>query len=232
MNNKINGFVLSISDYKENDVLLQVMTKEYGILSLVGKASKKLDSKNHFLPMCIYEFMIDYKENKTIYSIHNHKIINNYFLDDDIELLSLNNIFLEASLKNRDINSYDELLFVFNNINKNNRYLLGSLFFDYLAKSFGIMPYVDGCVICQNSKVVSISNVDGGFLCSNHLHNEKTLPVDRLKKFRMIVKGGFENYDSLLNYDYDINDFYLVANFFLQNSDLKLNSYELYRSLN
>ena len=99
MNDKINGFVLSSSDYKEADVLMQVLTKEYGILSLVGKAGKKLDSKNHFLPMCIYEFIIDYKQGKTIYSVHGSKLIDNFFEDGNIELMSLKNILIEARKK-------------------------------------------------------------------------------------------------------------------------------------
>lgn len=232
MNNKISGFVLSISDYKENDSLLQVMSKEYGLLSLVGKSSKKLDSKNHFLVMCVYEFIIDYKENKTIYSIHGSKVLHNYFRNDDIELLSISNIFLEAALKNRDINSYEELLFVFENINSSNQFLLGSLFFCFLANKFGVMPYVDGCVHCQSSKVVSISNSDGGFVCQKHLNSERVLNVNRLRKFRLLVKGGMQNYQTLLDYSYDVYDFYLFVNFYIQNTDLKLNSYELYRNIN
>ena len=84
MNDKIKGFVLSLSDYKEADVLMQVLTKDYGILSLVGKSAKKLSSKNHFLPTCLYEFILDYKDGKTIYSIHGSRLLENYFEDGDI----------------------------------------------------------------------------------------------------------------------------------------------------
>lgn len=232
MNDKVSGFVLSQSDYKESDMLMQVLTKEYGIISLVGKASKKLDSKNHFLPMCIYEFMIDYKDGKTIYSIHGSKLIGNYFEDSDIEMMSFKNILIEASLKNKDINTYDELTFVFKNINKDNKYLLGSMFFSYLTKQFGVAPIVDGCVICGNKKVVSLSNSNGGFVCEKHTNGLSPLPVDRLKKFRLIVKGEFKDYDVLKDFEYDINDFYLICNFYLENAYLKLKSYEFYKSLN
>lgn len=54
MNDKVHGIVLAIQDYKENDVLMQVLTKDKGILSLVGKSAKRLDSKNHFFCMCHY----------------------------------------------------------------------------------------------------------------------------------------------------------------------------------
>ena len=113
MNDKINGFVLSLSDYKEADVLMQVLTKQYGILSLVAKASKKLNSKNHFLPMCLYEFIIDHKDNKTIYSTHCSKLIKSYFEDKNIEMISFKNLICELAIKNREIDTYDELCFVF-----------------------------------------------------------------------------------------------------------------------
>lgn len=232
MNDKINGFVLNQIDYKESDVLMQVLTKEYGIISLVGKASKKLDSKNHFLPMCVYEFMIDYKQGKTIYSIHSSKLIDNYFEDNNIDMISFKNMLIEAALKNKDINTYDELNFVFKHINDSNKYLLGSMFFSYLTKQFGVMPVVDGCARCGHKKVVSLSNVDGGFVCEKHTNGLNPLPVDRLKKFRLIVKGQFKDYDVLKDFDYDINDFYLIANFYLSNADLKMKTYDFYKSLN
>lgn len=232
MNDKVKGFVLSQTDYKDSDLLMQVATKEYGILSLVGKASKKIDSKNHFLPMCVYEFIIDYKENKTIYSIHGSKLISCFFDDSNIETISYKNIFAELALKNKDINTFDQLCFIYGHMNNDNKYLLGSMFFSYLSKRFGIMPNVDGCAVCGHKKVVSISNIEGGFVCEKHLNGLNVLPIDRLKKFRLIIKGDFKDFDILNEFEYDINDFNLIANFYLDNADLKLKSYDFYRTLN
>jgi len=231
MNDKINGFVLSQSDYRESDVLMQVLTKDYGIISLIAKASKKINSKNHFLPMCLYEFIIDYKDNKTIYSIHGSKLIKSYFEDSNIEMISFKNIICELALKNRDINTYDELCFVFDNLNSENKYLLGSMFLSYLIKLFGITPIVDSCALCNNTKVVSISNRHGGFLCMNHLNGEEILSIERLKKFRLMIKGSFDNYDVLKDFEYEYRDFSLLMEFFLDNSDLKIKSYEFYRTI-
>lgn len=232
MNDKVRGFVLSQSDYKESDILMQVLTKEYGIISLVGKASKKLDSKNHFLPMCIYEFMIDYKDGKTIYSIHGSKLIKSYFEDSEIDMMSFKNILIEVTLKNKDIDTYDELTFVFDNIDNKNKYLLGSMYFSFLTKQFGVMPIVDGCAVCGGKKVVSLSNNDGGFVCQTHSSGLPALPVDRLKKFRLIIKGQFKDYQILKDFSYDLNDFYLITNYYLQHSYIKLKSYDFYKTLN
>ena len=231
MNDKIHGFVLSINDYKENDVLLRVLTKEFGILSLVGKAAKKLDSKNHFLNMCEYEFMIDLKMNKTIYSIHSSKLINNYFEDKNFDLATFKNILCEVAIKNEDIDTFDEILFTFNKLNDKNKYLLGSMFFSHLIKQFGITPIVDKCALCESKKVVSISNRMGGFLCFDHLNGNEIIDPTRLKKFRLVIKADYTNYDVIKDFEYDKKDFDLIVSFFLSNSDLHLKSYDFFNKL-
>ena len=232
MNDKISGIVLQTSDYKDNDILAQVLTKQYGIISFVAKGSKKLNSKNHILPMCVYEFIYDHKDGKTIFSIHNQKLLRNFFQDKDIEMISFKDVLIELTLKNRDIDTYDELLFVFNKLNKENRYLLGCLYLSFLIKEFGIAPNVDGCVICGNKKVVSISSQHGGFLCINHIQGHEIMSLERLKKFRMIVKARMENYDVLKDIIFDNIDFENLLEFYMINADIKIRSYDLYKTLN
>ncbi|MBQ6479264.1 MAG: DNA repair protein RecO [Erysipelotrichaceae bacterium] len=231
MNDKIKGFVLSQSDYKEADVLMQVLTKDYGILSLVGKSAKKLSSKNHFLPMCLYEFIIDFKDGKTIYSVHGSRLLKNYFEDSDIEMISFKNILVELAQKNRDIDTYDELCFVFQSLNKDNRYLLGGMFVSHLIRQFGITPIVDRCAMCDSRKVVSLSKRHGGFLCLEHRNGEEILPVETLKRFRLMIKGTFKDYAILKDFTFDFRDFCLLMDFFLENADLRLRSYDFYKSI-
>ncbi|MCD7839749.1 MAG: DNA repair protein RecO, partial [Erysipelotrichaceae bacterium] len=52
----------------------------------------------------------------------------------------------------------------------------------------GVSIYVDGCVVCNTSKVVGISLKHGGFVCKDHLEQEEILDVDTLKAFRHICK--------------------------------------------
>ena len=231
MNDRITAFVLSQSDYRENDVLMQASCKEYGILTLVGKAAKKLSSRNHFLPMCLYEFIIDYKDDKSIYSVHGYKLLEDYFEDKDIEMMSFKNMICELVLKNRDIDTFDQLCFVFRNMDKDNRYLLGSMFLSHIIKHFGITPIVDHCALCDSTKVVAFSNTHGGFLCEKHLGGDQILPVETLRKFRLIIKGDFVNYDVLKQFDYEYRDFSLLMDFYLAHSDVSLKSYRFYQSV-
>ncbi|MBQ6334016.1 MAG: DNA repair protein RecO [Erysipelotrichaceae bacterium] len=231
MNDRFRGFVLSVLDYREADILMQVASKEYGIISLTAKAAKKLSSRNHFLPLCLYEFIIDYKEGKTIFSVHSSKILNNYFEDSDIQMMAFKNMICELALKNREIDCFDQLCFLFEHLNKEESDLLGCMFISYIIKRFGIMPVVDGCALCGKKQVVGMSNRHGGFLCQEHLGGEEVLPIETLKKFRLMIKGDFSNYEILKQFDYDFKDLSLLMDFYLANSDLQIKAYDFYKTL-
>jgi DNA repair protein RecO (recombination protein O) len=106
------------------------------------------------------------------------------------------------------------------------------MFLSYIIKRFGIMPIVDGCALCGNKKVVTLSNRHGGFLCLEHMGSEHPLPVETLKKFRLIIKGEFKDYEVLKQFHYDYRDFTLLMDFYLANSDVRLRSYDFYKTIN
>ncbi len=225
MNDKVKGLVLSQMDYRENDNLIQIITKEYGHMSLITRGSKKINSLNKIFPMTIYEFIIDYNSNKDIFLSHGKTLIKTYY-NDDLKKLSFKNIFLEATLKVKtlDVNIYDDLLFCLEHAN----YTSGCLFFKYLAYYQGISPYVDGCVICDKSKIIRLDNEKGGFVCAEHSLLKENDNIERLRKFRILNKAGYKQYDKLLAYEYDFSDFKMMIDFFIINSGIHLNSYDFY----
>ena len=93
MNDKVKAIILSVTDYKDNDELLRVYTSEYGLLSFVVKGSKKITSKRHFLSFNEYEFIINYKEGNTIFTVINSRLISNNYKDNNLVLISFDNIF-------------------------------------------------------------------------------------------------------------------------------------------
>lgn len=231
MNDKIEALVLKINDYKENDLIMECITPDRSFLSLVGKGSKKVNGKNHFYNLCLYEFIVDYKDNKTMFTIHNSKLIKNYY-SDNLKMTAYKNILVELTLKSKELYTsemYNNLLFTFDNMQESNMYLLGSLYLSYILKINGITPIVDKCVVCGNKRVVSISNKLGGFVCLEHSNDR--LNVNELKKFRLINKAVFNNYDSIKDIEYNFNDFSLLINFFMHNSDTNLKSFKLYKEL-
>lgn len=232
MNDKVRGLVLRIQDYKDNDLMLHVISEDKGILSLVAKSAKKMTAKQHFFEGCHYEFMIDYKDNKSIYSLHSSKLIKTYYDMNNTKLFSYKNILFDTILKSRELyeeDMYINILFVLDNINEENKYLLGSLFMSYMCKLHGINPNVDECVVCKSKKVVSISSKQGGFLCIDHINGETIYDIDTLRRFRLISKAGFKDYDVIKDTSYSFDDFKLIFEFFEINSSLSFKSFEFYR---
>lgn len=235
MNDKVKALVLSISDYKENDLLLQVISEDKGFLTLSARGSKKIAGKSHYSNLCLYEFIIDYKDNKTMFSIHNAKLISSYYEDNDLSLLSFKNVLVELTQKAKsdyELDLYKNICFSLSKINKTNMYLIGSLYISYLLKLLGISPIVDSCVECKNTKVVSLSFVKGGFVCQEHLGQDEVIDVEHLKKFRLINKADFDKYEVIKDINFDFKDFDLMVNFYEINSDYHLKSYKLFKDFN
>lgn len=222
MNDKITAIVLSESDYRENDCLVQILSKEYGHLTLINKSSKKMTAKNRLFPMGVYEFIIDYKTGKDIFVARSKRFIKSYY-EEKLENVSFKNIFLELSLKSKalDINIYEDLIFCLEHLS----YASGTLFVAKLAHYYGIAPYVDGCVVCDDPKVIRVSEQMGGFVCIKHSPLKDNQDLTRLKKFRLVNKADYSNYQSLVKYNYDFSDFCLMMDFFLANSASNINAY-------
>ena len=234
MNDRINAIVLSINEYRENDLLLNCLCKEAGFISIVAKSARKITSHSHFYEGNSYEFIINLKDGKNIYTAHGNKLLKNFYDLNNLKLMSFKNIIFEMTLKSREFyeeSMYDNLYILINSIDEHNMYLLGSVYVSYMCCIHGIRPNVDGCVVCGNKKIYSLSNSKGGFICREHLKSEKIMESEALKKFRLINKANFNNYDLINNVEYTKEDFRLNMDFFIFNSDIKLKTYEFFNSM-
>ena len=48
MNDQVNGIVIRQSDVKDNDLIIQVYTAEFGSIALYGRGLKKMTSRNAY----------------------------------------------------------------------------------------------------------------------------------------------------------------------------------------
>lgn len=61
-----------------------------------------------------------------MYTVYDRKLLENYY-DDNMKLMAFKDILAEVSIKSKELRDYDmfdNLLFVFRNINNKNCYLL------------------------------------------------------------------------------------------------------------
>lgn len=190
---KVEGIILSISDYQESSRILQVLTKEHGLIGIIAKGCKSV--KSPLRAACnsytYGYFYIYYKENK-LSLLSNVDIINSYSnIRLDIELISymayLCDLTYQVVKQNDDSNIFDILINALDKINnKLNPLIITNIvelkYLDYL----GISLNLDSCVKCGSKEnIVTIDGDDGGFICKNCYTNQAIVDKKTIKLIRM-----------------------------------------------
>lgn len=218
----IKGIIISDKAYGESSKILNVITKEYGLLNILAKGAKRL--KSPYRSSCerfnYADFEISYKKEKlsTLISVDVINSLNN--IKKDIEKISYVNFISDLTnqvLKQSDSKFiYDDYL---NSILKINdgfdpmiiTNILEIKYLDFL----GVSPELNGCVICGNKNVVALSSNKGGFVCKDHhtneyYTNEKTIKIIRMLKYVDISKISKIELSSLVKNEINsfLNEYY------------------------
>ena len=77
---QIDAIILDSKDYKEKDALLSVLSLKYGILHLVARGIRKINSKNASacLPFTYAKLMVDLKEQRSLHTLQSAVILKSY----------------------------------------------------------------------------------------------------------------------------------------------------------
>lgn len=191
---KIEGIVIGDTNYSESSKILNVLTKEYGIIGVMSKGCRKVKSSLRTVSnkFTYGDFNVYYKENglSTLISVDLKRYFKNIMTD--IIKMSYATFLLELTNQtykqnpNRDI--YSLLVEALNKIEDNFDPLIITniielKFLDYL----GIGINVDGCNICGNqTEIVTLSGKSGGFVCKECYTNEKIISQKAIKVIRML----------------------------------------------
>lgn len=209
----IDGIILNTKDYKDSSKILDILTHEYGIISVIAKGSKSLKSilRCTTEKMTYATFTIYYKKDK-LSILSEASVINNFInIKKDIEKISYTSYLLDLTYQvykqNNSSDLYNILISALTKINENfNPLIITNIvelkYLDYL----GVMLSLDGCSVCGSSNIVTLSNSRGGFVCKNCLHNEPILDTQILKLIRMYYYVNINKISKL-----DLKDKYVNA---------------------
>lgn len=209
MNEEIEAVVLSLSDYRENDAIIHILSKEHGKMAFVGQGVRKVTSKNgrNIQPCTHCMILYDHKENRSMQKMRTATVVHLFrHMKMDLKAGVAGNLICEAvqSLLEEGescTDVYDHLLMALTLLDEGKHPdTVVSAFLAQLLEDLGFGLHVDGCVICNDTKVTSFSFKDGGFLCMHHMMLEKAAswdPAD-LKRFRLINKAGMHHCNVLL----------------------------------
>ena len=189
---EVEGIILTSQDYGETSKIINVITKEYGIVGMIAKGCKTLKSnlRSTTDKLTYGKFYIYYKKDK-LSILSNVDVIDNFKnIKKDITKISYATYLLELtgqvvkhSLK---YEVFDLLISALIKINENFDPLvimniLELKYLDYL----GVMPIIDGCCKCGSQTIKTLSSDAGGFICSKCYTNEKLVSDKTIKLIRM-----------------------------------------------
>lgn len=188
----IEGIVINSKNYKDSSKIIDIFTKEYGIIGVIAKGCKSLKSNLRSVTdkLCYATFTIYYKKDK-LSILSEASVINNFSnIKKDIEKISYASFLLDLSSQvykqNTDNSIYDLLISALNKINDGfNPLIITNIVELKYLEYLGVMPNIDGCSICGSKNVITLSSDKGGYLCSKCRLNEPIVSDKAIKLVRM-----------------------------------------------
>lgn len=236
----VEGIIINVKNYGDTSKVIDILTKEYGIIGVMAKGCKSLKSNLRSVTekMTYAIFTIYYKKDK-LSILSEASVINNFSnIKKDIEKISYASFLLDLTnqvYKQNDTNElYDYLISGLIKINEgfNPLVITNILELKYLYY-LGIMPNLDGCSLCGTKSVITLSSDKGGYLCSKCRVNEPIISDKTIKLVRMYTLVDINKITKLdLNKDiiYEVNNF--IDEYYDRYTGLYLRSKSFLKSLN
>lgn len=236
----VEGIIINSKDYKDSSKILDIFTKEYGVIGVIAKGCKSIKSNLRSVTdkLTYATFTIYYKKDK-LSILSEASVINNFSnIKKDIEKISYSSFLID--LTNQvykqcdDTNLYDLLISALIKINDNfNPLIITNIIELKYLGYLGVMPNLDGCTICGSKSVVTLSSDKGGYLCSKCHTNEPIVSDKAIKLVRMYTLVDIDKISKLdINKDvvFEVNNF--IDDYYDRYTGLYLKSKSFLKNLN
>ena len=199
------GIVLSETNYSESSKILNILTKEYGLIGVMSKGCRNIKSKLRGVSRkLIYgNFHIYYKEGglSTLISVDIISSFSNIVMD--LERVSYASFLLELVGQVARESDDKEIFSLFRDtlvkIDEGFSPLVLSNILELKLLNFlGVCPSIDSCSICgSNKKIVTIDSSMGGYICKNCYQNQALVSDKTVKMIRLFYYVDIKNITKL-----------------------------------
>lgn len=243
MNDTVEAVVLSWTDYRENDAIIHVLTPQYGKMAFVCQGVRKVSSKNgrNIQPCTHCSILYDHKENRSMQKMRTASVLHMFrHMKENLQASIGGSLICEAveSLMEEGEPAkevWDALLDTLQHLDQGEHTdTMICAFLAQMLSDLGFGLHVDGCVMCDDTKVTAFSVNEGGFVCQRHMHKANIAPWDLqdLRRFRLINKAGIKHIDILLNStEAKRQDVDMLVQVIRRHTGAPLKSYDLYRRI-
>lgn len=233
---EVEGIVLKETLYSETSKILQVLTKEFGLISIIAKgaSSYKNSLRSLALPFLYAKFIINYKKDKistlkggTVFKLYGSGAKN-------MDVYAYLSYLCELTYKVLQENNNKEIFIILKNaLDKiddgfNKTVLKNIVEFKYLDY-IGITPDLNICHKCMNvTEPFAIDGKIGGFVCNNCYTNERKVQKDFkkiLNRYQDVDISEIKEIKISKENELIVNEF--LKEYYVSFSGIKLNSDKL-----
>lgn len=238
---KVEGIIVSETNYSESSKILNILTKEYGLISAISKGCRKIKSKLRAVStkLTYGYFHIYYKENglsniTCVDIIDNFKnIVSN--LVNITYAAYITELTTQVIKQNNDNNIYELFISSLKKINENFKpdiitSILEIKYLEYL----GVKPSIDACSICgSTNNIFTIDPKYGGYICKDCYTDQIKVSSKTVKIIRMFY---YVDIDKITKLDIsndtmkEINNF--IDEYYEDYTGIYLNSKKFLKNLN
>ena len=190
---EVEGFIFSETPYGETSKIINVFTKEHGLIGMLAKGAKSMKStlRSSTLIFTYGIFNIYYKEDK-LSIVKSVDIINPLKnVRNDLTLISyltyitdLTKQVIKQNISNEIYNLYMETVLKLDS--KLDPLILTNILEIKYLPYLGVGINLDECALCGNKKdIVTIDGSRGGYICKNCYTNEFIVNPKVIKLLRM-----------------------------------------------
>lgn len=191
----VEGFIINEIPYGETSKIINIFTKEHGLIGVLAKGAKSMKSKFRASTgrYSYANFEIYYKEDKlsTLSSVDVIDSLKN--IHSDLTLISyttyisdlINQVVKQSMSNSKKI--YDLFISTILNLEKKlDPVVVTNILEIKLLPFLGVGINLDSCALCGNkTNIVTIDGSRGGYVCINCYSNERIVCKETIKLLRM-----------------------------------------------
>ena len=201
----IEGIILTETNYSESSKILNIFTKEHGLLGVMSKGCRNMKSKLRGVSRkLLYGTIHIYYKPNGLSTLIGIDVINSFSKTImDLEKVSYASFILDLThqviKQNDDPEIFDLLKDTLIKIEEGlNPLALTNILELKLLNYLGVSPSIDCCSNCGSDKqIVTLSSDVGGYICKNCYNNEPLVSDKTIKMIRMYYYVDIKNISKL-----------------------------------
>jgi len=190
---KVEGIILSVTPYGETSKIINVFTKEYGVIGIMCKGAMGMKSRLRSVTQKLTYGVFDiYYKKEKLSTLTSVDIINSLKnIKSDILLISYVSYICElvnqVLKQTNDKKIYDDFINILLKIEEGlNPLVLTNILEVKLLDYLGVGLNLTSCIMCGNKKeIVTLSSEKGGLICKDCYVGERIVPISIVKILNM-----------------------------------------------